>query len=261
VERLRQTAGTIKASVEHHKLWLEEHELSLLKHLKEITDARFEVETAQAQCVLKLIGKCVEQCEPIREEWLLAPDVVCVCKRRLVVPPTIPPPTAVVEEFPPNKLNDQQAQYLSQVLASAGASISSGTGTEAGNVTVIEEDMRVILEGLLSNGGPLGHVMNPTNRLLSLTLPRNWRKPVNAVAGGPSADLVLLKGADDFAFADMDAEKDVIQVDTSGFLPVVSKDSILQQLLPVVKLPGLEEHVGVVDSATVYEYLTNLESC
>jgi hypothetical protein len=41
---------------------------------------------------------------------------------------------------------------------------------------------------------------------------------------------------------------------------LVNKRTLTSKLLPVIKLPGLEEHVGVVDSASVFEYLQSLES-
>jgi hypothetical protein len=185
VERLKQTAQAIKASVEHHKQWLDSYELSLIAHLKKAYEDRFVVETSQVACVLKLIGKCIENCEPIREEWLLAPDVVCVCKNRLVVPPPLDPIVPDVIQFSANRLNGQQSEYLLECLTTSGPAIVSATnigsptstGPKSSGVTVIEQDMMCVLNRLLSNAGPLAHMTTPTNTLLALTLPKNWRKP------------------------------------------------------------------------------------
>ncbi len=93
------------------------------------------------------IVQTIEQCQPIREKWLLAPDAFSVCSDLLVVPP---PPVAVipyVHEFTPKRLNNEQ-------LSVAGILVSHA---HLGDL-VLSEDVTDLLYRMKTACGPLGKI-------------------------------------------------------------------------------------------------------
>ena len=59
-----------------------------------------------------MIGECIETADPIRHQWLLAPDVIAVTQGALLVPPPVAPPVPVVEPYETDGLNGGQFTLL-----------------------------------------------------------------------------------------------------------------------------------------------------
>ena len=59
-----------------------------------------------------MIGECIETADPIRHQWLLAPDVIAVTQGALLVPPPVPPLEPIVEPYEVDGLNGGQFTLL-----------------------------------------------------------------------------------------------------------------------------------------------------
>lgn len=99
-------------------------EQDILNLMKKETDDAQKAELAATECVIAMIQDHIEECEPIRELWLMAPNAVAVCPSKHVLPamPLIPTP-AVVASYE-DRLNDGQLQEVLRCLSGLQASDS-----------------------------------------------------------------------------------------------------------------------------------------
>ena len=171
-------------------------------------------------------GEAVASSEPIREEWLVAPDVISVMKNRLVVPAPSPPPLPVVNEFFSDRMNEEQAVNTQQWLNA----VSTGS-------VILEPDMLALLDQGFSAGGPLGSVSLADGSTLShVTFPKTWRAMI------------------DVAVKDNEGEDG--SVASLGFFTRQSVEQLVRKaLVTPKKLAGIDEHVGVVSTQQVAELL------
>jgi hypothetical protein len=154
----------MKESVEEHVNWLTECESSIIEALKRDIKARHEKEISCCQRLVDMIGDVVTASEPIREQWLLAPDVIAVIPTNLIVPFPPPPLEPNIQEFYSDKLNDEQHRVLSQWLSALKCS--------KGNMMV--EDVDAVFDRCTTKVGPISSITSSGETLHSLFLPQKW---------------------------------------------------------------------------------------
>ena len=144
---------------------LAQNEGMFLNTMKEAVVNRQRKELATTERLIFLIQEAIERCEPIHEDWKLAPDALAVLQGRWVYP--IPSPEVVpsVNEFPSDRLNEEQLEVSHNMLK------KMRVGRH-----LLEEDLEAWLRSCSNPVGPLGitHIQN--GKMSHVTLPIAWRE-------------------------------------------------------------------------------------
>lgn len=170
-ERLRATVTEVRRIIEIQCAFLVEMETSLFEHMRQLVVRRHIDEVSTCERIVAMIGTAVDSFEPIKEEWLAAPDAVSVMQNRLVFPA---PPARIIpqiNEFFDDRMNDEQAANLAQWMES----LRLGSA-------LLEQDVHALLDRGLSLAGPLGNIANAThttsgevrNVLRHVSFPKMW---------------------------------------------------------------------------------------
>lgn len=224
----------------------------------------FEMEVMAAQCTIRMVSETIEACVPLRVQWLLAPDAVAVMNNELVVPAPVPPPEPTVNEFFTSHLNPEQVSLIQRWMES----ITTGS-------VILEQDMHAMLDRGFQGIGPLGMMqLSHAAHLHHLTLPRQWRSltplHVTPAAPAPSALHHHAQSRPSSPAAGgtaIESEKPSIsfQLDdpSAGQASVaqevrVMRDQLRKLLVPVKKLAGINEHMGVVNAQDTFDAVTDV---
>lgn len=183
--------------------------------LQETIQQRYQLEVASCQRLVDMIGSVIESFSPIREEWLLAPDVIAVVPCHLIVPYPSPPPVPTIQEFHSDKLNVEQMEVFQQRI----------DAIKLDGDVILLQDLESVLDVSLSTVGPFASLFSGNNEsihssLRHVTLPPQWRVKEKQ-------------------------QNSETTVDDGGV------ESIRLQLLPSVTIAGADEHVGVISVAEV----------
>lgn len=164
-ERLKASMDNIKSDVSNQILWLSDMESGLKSMMTMLIEKRHSKELACIARLLEMIGETIEKAEPIRELWLVAADAISVHPASLVVSPEQEPPIPTVSRVFNDRLNHEQIEVLSQLVAD----ITTGS-------IVLNEDCSSLLYRCLSPIGPTTVVcLSDTAVMSSLTLPSDYR--------------------------------------------------------------------------------------
>lgn len=134
--------------------------------MDKLIEARHARELACTVRLLEMVGESIENAAPIREQWLVASDIITVHPSQLILAsePAVPAPSCI--EFFGSYLNDEQMQVMSQCLS------EMATGG-----VVLEDDVLGFVTRILDHrAGPLGSIrLSETTCLSHLVLPEAYR--------------------------------------------------------------------------------------
>jgi hypothetical protein len=260
--------ASIKEIIAGQVAWLKDMDASLIAMLKQLISTRYHREIATCHRLVGMIGETIAAAEPIRQEWLLAPDAIAVIDGRLIVPDPEPYPDPVINEFYDDRLNEEQVDVINQWIQIV----------RIGEVILIE-DMHALLDRCLSGCGPLGNVQSSTGYLSHLTLPKRWRdtetqsgkllasaaaKESEAVASSSSVsgaeptepspiDGPVVETAEEAPSTEAEAEVEPIAPTSDGDAVAPPAESVQRPLqsirdllTPYLSVPGIEEHYGTI---------------
>ena len=154
-------------------------ELRLLDKMRETVYDRQRNELATTERLTTLILEAIENCIPIREEWLLAPDALAICQNHSVIPEIPSEPVPIIDVFPDDRLNEEQVEVAHDMLKNL----------QVGKV-VLEEDLENWIKLCSNPIGPLGCSDNDGGRQVGLTLPKKWRENESNIR----RDIIKVKG-------------------------------------------------------------------
>ena len=145
--RLKFAVQYVKSAVDSAVSWITATDREAADLAAQYIEAAYRRELACVEALVARIIQTIEQCQPICEKWLFAPDAFCVCSDLLVVPP--PPPAVVpkVHEFSSERLNEEQLSVASVLVSHA----------HLGEL-VLSEDVAELLSRMKSACGPLGNI-------------------------------------------------------------------------------------------------------
>lgn len=262
-ERLKACVAKVRGTVEAQAKWIEDMEASLFQNMRELVKQRYVSELSVSSRLISMVAEAIEECEPLKHEWLVAPDAVSVMHSRLVVPAAEPPPIPHVVHFHNDHLNEEQIHNIQQWLK-----------TVATGSVILEADMHSLLDQGFSWIGPLGNTVMPNGSMLvHLTFPKAWRSlievPVRdgqilelevaeteSVAGG-GADIDLSEAAGTGGEDRSGGEGGALRRgrETGLTMSASAADLLRKALVPVKKLPGVDEHVGAVSLESVNDQI------
>lgn len=164
-ERLKFSVLKVKDFAEAQVNWLIDCESSIIDISKADIKSRHEKEISCCQRLVDMIGDVVRASEPIREDWLLAPDVIALTPSRLIVPYPQPPPIPHVQVFYSDKLNEEQSEVLKEWVNALKSTDSN----------VMVEDLDALFDRCTSRIGPRSSIDCSGELMKTLTLPMEWR--------------------------------------------------------------------------------------
>lgn len=163
----------IKSIVEANTIWLTSYESEIIQEMKGAIQKRYEIEVSVIHRLTEMIGDVIMSNEPIREEWLLAPDALAIVSNRHVYPEEPDPIEPALDPYYSDRLNNEQVQVLKSWL----------DNMRVGDY-IIEQDLNDMLDRCLASTGPFSSISQtfyPSNinqKFLHLTMPTAWRMPL-----------------------------------------------------------------------------------
>jgi hypothetical protein len=225
-------------------------EASILTALLEIIKKRYVREASVVERLSVMIGESIENAEPIREQWLLAPDAIAVMKESLIVPTPEPPPIPEIVDFFTDRLNEEQADILHQWMEQVAVGMA-----------ILEQDLDALLDRTLSGAGPVGCIVSSGNGILShVMMPQRWRAVHVDISRMESRGSEHAGEDEETEFGvQTELTEDMNIVPANDY---VSPDAVVAEsltetqqphievarkaLMQRVKVPGIDEFVGVV---------------
>jgi hypothetical protein len=177
-ERLKFAMKELTKALQAHNRWLDDMEKQLFSYLRGLVVKRHTRECLVSQRVVEMILHLIEESEPMKQEWFLAPDAVSVMTERLIIPNPLPPPIPTVTDYPARKVNEPQTAALEAWIESAS------TGA-----VLLEQDVSALLDRAFAGVGPFGNVsMGEKATLVNAIFPKDWRQyPPSKLAARPQS--------------------------------------------------------------------------
>lgn len=144
--------------------WLLEQEASILDCMRKLVEKRKITELSTAERLCEMIYQCIEDNEPIKSQWQIAPDAIVVREDRLVYPPPVIVETTPMNDFYVSRLNGEQSFLASDMLSKL----------KFGDNLILKQDLLEWLHCCNSGIGGVACNISPSDAMYSLSLPSRW---------------------------------------------------------------------------------------
>lgn len=91
--KLRQSLDNVKALVAEQVSLIRQMEKDVAARMRRLIKKQQLTELSVCERIVAMIQEHIVKCEPIVQEWLVAPDAIAICSERIVYRPPEPDPT------------------------------------------------------------------------------------------------------------------------------------------------------------------------